>query len=191
VTPHSRSRKARSASCGVLLIGIAACGGSSPQAASAPAATDPSHVGDASTPSAASSASAKAPDKAVVEQCFAAARASRARFSGEPAKVGARHVLVKYKGAKNAEASVTRTREEACLRAMDARDQARSGVDFADVVKQYSDEAGADSRHGSIGVVTRQDLARPFADALFELSVNQLSDIVETDSGFHVILRTE
>ena len=185
------SRSARFVAIGVFLLLATACGGSSPPAASAAPATDEGAVGDASAPSAPPPAAAKVPDKAAVEQCFAAARSSRARFSGEPAKVGARHVLVKYQGAKNADAKITRTREQACLRAMEARDQARSGVDFADLVKQFSDEAGADSRHGFIGVVQRKDLERPFADALFELSVNQLSDIVETDFGFHVIQRTE
>src|SRR5262245_26488998 len=41
-------------------------------------------------------------DSAAVDQCLAAATAKRARFSGEPPKLTARHVLIKYKGAKNA-----------------------------------------------------------------------------------------
>ena len=58
-------------------------------------------------------------------------------------------------------------------------------------MKEYSEEPGAATREGSIGSVERNDLQKPFADAAFELGVNQLSDVVETESGFHVILRSE
>jgi hypothetical protein len=130
-------------------------------------------------------------DKAAVDQCFATANAKRAKFSGEPPKVGVKHVLVKYKGSKNAAAGVTRTREEACLRAIEVRDKIRQGADWDATVKEYSDETGAATRGGSLGSVERKDLAKPFADAAFELSVNMLSDVVETEFGFHVIFRNE
>jgi len=100
-------------------------------------------------------------------------------------------VLVKWSGSKNADPKITRSREEACLRAMEVRDKVRGGEDFSALVGQYSDEAGAASREGSLGAVERKDLAKPFADAAFELGVNQLSDVVETEFGFHVIFRTE
>jgi hypothetical protein len=163
---------------------LAACAGSSPPPAPAPEA--PSAT--AAAPSA--SASAKV-DTAAVEQCLATATAKRARFSGEPPKIGAKHVLVKYKGAKSAAASVTRTREEACLRAIEARDKIRQGGDWDAMVKEYSDETGAATRGGTLGTVERKDVAKPFADAAFELSVNMLSDVVETEFGFHIIFRTE
>ncbi len=130
-------------------------------------------------------------DPDVVEKCLATANAKRAKFSGEPAKVTLKHVLIKYKGAKNPVESVTRSREEACVRAMEARDKVVGGADFDAVVKEYSDEPGAETRNGSIGSVERASLQKPFADAAFELGVNQMSDIVETESGFHLIFRTE
>jgi parvulin-like peptidyl-prolyl isomerase len=77
------------------------------------------------------------------------------------------------------------------MRAMEARDKLREGADFDEIVKEYSEEAGAVSRGGSIGTVERADVAKPFADAAFELSINQMSDVVETEFGFHLILRTE
>jgi parvulin-like peptidyl-prolyl isomerase len=140
-----------------------------------------------------SEAASEAPivDKEAAEKCLALAGAKRARATDEPDKVTVKHVLVKYAGAKNADDKVQRPREAACLRALEARDKIREGADFAEVVKQYSDEAGAATREGSIGSVSRKDVAKPFADAAFELKASQLSDVVETEFGFHVIFRTE
>ena len=149
-------------------IASAHCGGSAPSAA-APAASAQSPAG----------------------QCLALANVQRQKNPKEPAKISVRHVLVKFAGAKNAAADVTRSREDACLRALAARDELRGGADFVEVVKKYSDEAGAASRSGSIGSVERKDVAAPFADAAFELHPKEFSDVVETPFGFHVIMRME
>lgn len=125
------------------------------------------------------------------QKCLAIAGAARDRKPNEPAKVGVRHVLVKYQGAKNAAETITRSREDACLRAMEARDKILAGADFDEIVKTYSDEAGAADRRGSLGVLERQEMAPPFADAAMELTVGQMSDVVETAFGFHLILRNE
>jgi steroid delta-isomerase-like uncharacterized protein len=155
----------------LLLVGAVAGCGSAP--APAPSAAAPSKPAD---PAAA---------------CLALAEAKRPPAPNAPQRIGARHVLVKYTGAKRADPSITRTREQACLRALEARDKLRAGAEFADIVKEYSDEAGAATRGGAVGTIERPDVAPPFADAAFELEINQLSDVVETDFGFHVIFRTE
>jgi hypothetical protein len=140
------------------------------------------------TPSpAAPAASANSPAAA----CFATAGAKRQRNPSEPSKISVRHVLVQYTGSKNSRPPVSRSREEACLRALQARDELRGGADFVEVVKKYSDEPGAASRSGSLGTIERKDAAPPFADAAFELHPKEFSDVVETDFGFHVIMRME
>ncbi|WP_437971390.1 peptidylprolyl isomerase [Sorangium sp. So ce260] len=162
----------------VLVLGAAlaaaACGG--PQAAPAATPGEAAHAEASAAPSAAA--------------CLAAASAKRQARADEPSRIGVKHVLVRYAGADRAEGA-TRTREEACLRAMEARDKIRGGADFDEVVAQYSEEAGAASRGGSLGTVERADVLPPFADAAFELDLHQLSDVVETRYGFHVIFRTE
>ncbi len=102
-----------------------------------------------------------------------------------------KHVLVKYGGAKGAPATVTRTREQACLRAEEALAKLKDGTSFSEVVAAYSDESGAATREGSIGAIERGDVAPAFADAAFELKMKEVSAVVETPFGFHVILRVE
>lgn len=157
-----------------MLIALVSCGGASPSAVPAAAAA-------AAAPGGASPA----------ERCLAVAGARRTAKPGEPARVTVKHILVKYAGSKRAPPTVTRTREEACLRAEEARSKLEHGTSFADVVAAYSEESGAATREGSIGAIQRADVAPPFADAAFELGVGEVSYVVETDFGFHVIQRTE
>jgi NIMA-interacting peptidyl-prolyl cis-trans isomerase 1 len=138
----------------------------------------------------ASSAPKGAPDSPA-QRCLAIAGAKHERKPGEPRAITVAHVLVKYAGAKRAAQTVTRTREEACLRAEEARGKLEKGASFAEVVAAYSEEPGAATREGSLGAVARTDLAPPFADAAFELAAGEVSQVVETDFGFHVILRKE
>lgn len=144
------------------------------------------------TPAVSGPSSSAAPaDDTPAGRCLATAGARRPPKADEPAKIGARHVLVKYAGAKKARPNVLRTREEACLRAQEARAKLAEGMSFADVVSLYSEEPGATTREGSLGTIERSHVVPAFADAAFELRAGEVSHVVETDFGFHVIMRTE
>lgn len=162
-------------------VALAGCGGSQ-EAAISPAG-DPAAGG-------AEPVAEKAPEGPEAE-CLALAGAKREKKPNEPAKISVKHVLIKYAGADKAGEGVTRTRGAACLRAVEARDKIRGGTDFSQIVKEYSEEPGAVTRDGSVAGIERSMVVEPFADAAFELDINQLSDVVETPFGFHVILRTE
>lgn len=104
---------------------------------------------------------------------------------------GAKHLLVMYKGSMRAPETVTRTKEEAKTRAEEARKKAKAGTKFEDLVKEYSDEPGAGARGGDLGKFPKGRMVGPFQDGLEKTKVGEVSDLVETPFGYHVILRTQ
>jgi hypothetical protein len=109
----------------------------------------------------------------------------------EEAKVAASHVLIQYKGSMRSAPTITRSKEEAKKLAGEVLAKAKKGQDFAGLAKQYSDEPGAKDRAGSLGKFSKGQMVKPFADAAFALKPGEISNVVETDFGFHVIKRTE
>jgi parvulin-like peptidyl-prolyl isomerase len=87
--------------------------------------------------------------------------------------------------------AITRTKEEAKKRAEGILAKARKGEDFAKLADGNSDDPSAKMNHGSLGKFTRTQMVKPFADAAFALKPGEVSPLVETPFGFHVIKRTE
>lgn len=107
----------------------------------------------------------------------------------EPRFVGAAQVLVAYRGAERAPATVTRSRDEARKLAGEALAKLRAGAELAAVARELSDDATSREAGGAIGNFERYAMPSAFADAAFALEVGQLSEVVETPRGFHVIKR--
>ena len=108
----------------------------------------------------------------------------------EAQRFGAKHIVVQYRGAKRSAENVTRSREEAMARAEEADKRAKAGEPFEELAKQYSDEPGAGARGGNLGRWHRGIMDPAFQAAVEALRVGEVSDVVETAFGFHVILRT-
>jgi peptidyl-prolyl cis-trans isomerase NIMA-interacting 1 len=117
--------------------------------------------------------------------------AERAKVASQPQQVSARHVLVMHQGSRAKPENVVRTREEARARAQECLRKLREGADFAKMVEQYSDEPGAAERGGDLGAFGREVMVKAFTDAAFNLRVNEISEVIETPYGFHVIQRTK
>jgi NIMA-interacting peptidyl-prolyl cis-trans isomerase 1 len=164
----------------LLLALLVASGCDKPSADPAPPAASaiPSAPTPPPPPSPAPSAAASAPDTA------AAAPAA-------PDAIIAQHILVTYRTAKRAPKGVTRSKAEAKARAAEALARITSGTTFEDAVKQYSDDVGSADRMGSVGKFRRDAMDPAFSNAAFALRVGQVSDVVETPFGFHVIKRTQ
>jgi peptidyl-prolyl cis-trans isomerase D len=105
--------------------------------------------------------------------------------------VAASHILVAYAGALRADPNIKRTKDEAKARADGFMARARKGEDFAKLASEGSDDPSAKMNRGALGKFTRDRMVKPFSDAAFALRPGDVSALVETPFGFHVIKRTE
>jgi hypothetical protein len=103
-------------------------------------------------------------------------------------KAHSRHILIRYKGAKRADKSITRSKAEAEAKAKEILKQLAAGADFATVAGNVSEDSSRD-RGGDIGSQPRGNLAPAFEKALFALKPGERSGVVETEMGFHIIER--
>jgi len=106
-----------------------------------------------------------------------------------PDEVVASHVLVSYKGASRSK--VARTKDAARKLAEEVLEKAKAqGADFAELAKKHSDGPSKD-KGGDLGAFKKGAMDPAFEKAVFKLKVGEISDIVETPFGFHIIKRTK
>lgn len=72
-----------------------------------------------------------------------------------------------------------------------AAERIQAGESFADVAKDVTQDLGSKFTGGDLGFANLDNLPDALAEAVKGLAVNQLSDVVETDSGFHLVTVTE
>ncbi len=95
----------------------------------------------------------------------------------------ASHILLKAgKDAPTAEVKAAQAKAEEILAQLK-----KSPGDFAKLAKQYSQDPGSAEKGGDLGWFSRGMMVKSFEDAAFALKENELSGIVRSDFGFHII----
>ncbi|MCA0973551.1 SurA N-terminal domain-containing protein [Halomonas denitrificans] len=84
-----------------------------------------------------------------------------------------------------------RTRDEAEARIADLQSRLAQGEDFETLAAEFSDDTTTSDAGGDLGVITRGIFGDDFEQAAFALQQGQVSDVVETDNGLHLIKVTE
>lgn len=124
----------------------------------------------------------------------AAAPAPTAAEEAPPPRqiAGAAQVLVTYKGAELAPPTVTRTKDAAKKIAAEALAKIKKDkMPFEEAAKKYSDDPASKAAGGAIGNFERNAMPAAFSTATFAMKVGDISDVVETPRGFHIIKRTQ
>jgi peptidyl-prolyl cis-trans isomerase C len=99
----------------------------------------------------------------------------------ESQSVKASHILIDTRDAETEEA-----KEEARARAEDLLEELEGGADFAELAREYSEGPSAQNG-GSLPQFSRGEMVPPFEEAAFALEPGEISDVVETRFGFHII----
>ena len=106
-------------------------------------------------------------------------------------EVKASHILIAYEGSERANPDVTRTKSEAEKEAKRILKEVKDDPDnFAELAKQYSDGPSGPNG-GDLGLFGRGMMTKAFEDAAFSMEIGNVSDVVETEFGYHIIKLTD
>lgn len=108
--------------------------------------------------------------------------------AGAPERIAARHILISYDGALAAQPTQRRTPAEARARAEALRLELVGGADFDALARRSSDDGSA-AQGGDLGVFGQGAMTPAFEAVAFTLQQGELSPVVGTPFGFHVIRR--
>lgn len=97
-----------------------------------------------------------------------------------PAEVEISHIIRIAKPNKN-------QKEELYAKLMDFRRRVEKGESFEDLAKVHSEDLGSGKRGGDLGFAKRGAMVAPFEAAALRMKPNQMSEVVESEFGFHLI----
>jgi len=102
---------------------------------------------------------------------------------GEQEQRQAAHILIAVAAqAPDAEKQAAKARAEQVLQQV-----RQSPAKFAELAKQYSQDPGSAGNGGDLGLFGRGMMPKLFEEAVFQLKLNEISGLVQSDSGFHII----
>ena len=103
----------------------------------------------------------------------------------QPEQVRASHILIKVEPQANeSQKAVAQKKME------DIQNKQKKGEDFAALAKEFS-QCPSSSKNGDLGYFSRGKMLKPFEEAAFALKPGEVSDIVETRFGYHLIKVTD
>lgn len=103
-----------------------------------------------------------------------------------PEQVHASHILIAPQ-ATDPNTDPNQAKAQARERAATLLKQVKEGADFATLAKENSADTQSAVRGGDIGLFTRGQMVPPFEEAAFTLKVGEISELVETQFGYHII----
>jgi peptidyl-prolyl cis-trans isomerase D len=98
-----------------------------------------------------------------------------------PERVKVRHILLQTTGKSQADVDKIKAKAQDILK------QVKNGGDFAALAKKYSEDPGSAQKGGDLDWVVRGQTVKNFENAAFSLKPNQISDLITTEYGFHII----
>jgi peptidyl-prolyl cis-trans isomerase SurA len=110
----------------------------------------------------------------------AAFEAQRAQLGTRPATVSFEQVIVEPVASDSAKAAARREAEQVL-------EELRKGGDFEVLARRFSDDPGSKERGGDLGWFKQGQMVRPFEQVAFAMRPGDVSGIVETQFGFHII----
>ena len=72
-------------------------------------------------------------------------------------------------------------------KAQEALNKLNEGEDFSALALDYSDDGGTKEQGGNLGMLAKSQLPGALGDAVFAMSINEVSELVRTDFGFHIV----
>jgi peptidyl-prolyl cis-trans isomerase D len=97
--------------------------------------------------------------------------------------LAARHILFPLPGG------ATQPQKDSVRRKAESVRAQLTPKNFADMAKKHSGDPGSAQRGGSLGAFRREEMVKPFSDAVASLRPGQISPLVETQFGYHIIQR--
>jgi len=101
-------------------------------------------------------------------------------------EVKASHILISTVDDNGKELSETK-KKEAKKKAEEVLKKAKSGEEFSELAKEYSDDPGSAANGGDLGYFTKGQMVQPFEEAAFSLKSGEISGLVESEYGYHII----
>ena len=98
-----------------------------------------------------------------------------------PERAKVRHILIMSQGLADAQKKTMLEKAQGLLK------RVKAGEDFVKLAKEFSEDPGSKDKGGEYDFTPRGTWVKPFEEAAFNMNIGQISDIVTTDYGYHII----